>query len=209
MKLIFSVIIIFLSLVTSFGQEMIKGNMINCSQLCDYKQEVGNCQDFILKLENINSITLGDTGEAENPLEYIIRFEEIVDYLDTSYTPVELIQIIKHNYCPLISSYALVCLSKNKKITDSLAYDLIASFAEESNSYIHLDYGCGYYPVETFDYMIKLFTNKGMIGYFSEITPLPKEYIIKLLELRKPFFNREDNSALSWEKYKEYYLSTN
>jgi hypothetical protein len=192
----------------SFGQSSFREYANSCTGIVELDSSEFTKQ-VLFDLGQLNKISLGDAGESSNPDSYIKRFENFVDFFDTTYTDSIKIEIIEKNYCPLISTYSFVSLVKlNNQITDSTIVELIMPFVKDTNSYINLDWGCGSHSIQTFDYLISLMSGKGWRGYFTQIEPLPYGILNFILNERKRFYSGVDqyNRKKTWEDYRNYYL---
>ena len=162
-------------------------------------------------LGKLNAVTLGDAGETSAPIAYLARFDKFTTYFDSTYNDTILIQIIKKNYCPLVSCYAFKALvtDRDSTIDNQTLQNLIIPFAKDSNSFVNLDWGCGHNPIETFDYLMCLMTGHFWTNHYGlNIEPLDKTTIENLLIQRQDYYRKKDiyGRTISWSAYKDSFL---
>lgn len=141
------------------------------------------------ELLSFNSVSLGRDGEGSG--ELLDHCRNFIAYFDTTYNTSELVEIIRHNDCPVVCSYAFLALVAEREpvVTNELITSLIRRFASDTVNTLNVHWGCGYWEIPVFDYMMCTMTkwvNKTLLPYLE---PLDNESVENLLAVRKPFHN--------------------
>ena len=210
MRQLLAILILTSSLLTANAQRGRRQFYNSCKGLFQIDTSKKTKQT-IIELGKLNAVTLGDSGEASSPLIYLARFDKFTNYFDSTYNDSTLIQIIKKNYCPLVSCYAFKALlsGRDSTIDNQTIQGLIIPFAKDSNSFINLDCACYQIKIETFDYLMYLMTwDLGPSHYDSNIKPLDRSSIESILIQRKDYYRKIDIycRTTSWSTYKESFL---
>jgi hypothetical protein len=79
-------------------------------------------------------------------------------------------------------------------------------FAQDTTSYVLLDWGCASSVIETFDFMLSLIVKPTC--FKKSFMALTKKEIEEILKFREPYFRKKDFYGYSsnWENYKSTYL---
>lgn len=156
-------------------------------------------------LWRVNAVTLGDAGESSNPELHLSRFYRFIDYFDSAYYDTILVRIIKNNYCGLVSCYAFAALVTKSEsvVSNQLLEELMSPFAQDTTSFVHLDWGCGRSKMETFDYMLNIARGHHQEHGADYNFANNKALVESLLALRKPYYRDRGNhqKKISWEFY--------
>lgn len=197
-----------LALISTWSITHAQSNSGHFSETCVYLAELDTTHEtkkMLVDLWKLNAVTLGDAGESRNAQAYLSRFHRFTEYFDSAYHDTTLVEIVKSNYCPLVSCYAFEALvtKSNDAVNNQLLYKLIRPFAQDTTSFVYLDWGCGRSRKETFDYMFTLIRRHHEIYRADNTLTSNRELVENLLELRKPYYrDRSGNwKEITWEIY--------
>jgi hypothetical protein len=161
------------------------------------------------EIENVKFVTLGDAGESNDPDKYLQKYLRIVDRMTAYFSKSSLLEIIHKNRCPIATCYAFTALTLNRKapLNHNEVQEIIMKFAQDTISYVVLDWGCAKSTIQAFDYILTLTTKPTC--FMQTFTPLTKQCILNILEIRKDFFRNKDfyGYPTDWETYKSSYLN--
>lgn len=172
--------------------------------------DTGKNPEQIRQLLRMNKVSDGDAGETDRPEKYLLRFRNLVNYFDSSYSVNDLINITKENKCPIITSYSFYALliSPSKRPPDSVIAQLLLHLASDTTSCLRYDFGDGSQPVRMFEFLLHLVTMPDNILSLFKITPIPEKLTRIILSARKKYFTGTSGfgGLVSWDNYCKYYL---
>ena len=211
MKGLFLLLTLILSTINGKSQESWTYFPEDCLFLIDHDISE-EAQQLIKKLAKLNKITRGDTGECSDQEACLKPYKDIVSGFDSLYSDSTLIEIVKQDYCPIVSCYAfsvLVC-KDDSIISEQEILELALPFAKQNYSFVTLDWGCGWNDIETFDYIISLISGKFIwqTNFLPNIRAFSSSTLNQLLAAREPYYQGKDsyNRDKSWEEYKSSFF---
>lgn len=178
------------------------------TETCIYLVEIDTThktKEMLYDLWKVNAVTLGDSGESNNPEFHLSRFYRFINYFDSAYHDTTLVKIIENNYCGLVSCYAFAALVTKSEsvVSNQLPEELMSPFAQDTTSFVYLDWGCGRSKMETFDYMLTIVREHHQEHGADYNFANNKALVESLLTLRKPYYRDTGNhqKKISWEFY--------